>query len=90
MLQEAQRTQHLEELCEVVIVLKKNCTPQVIECLLMYTHFPLLKSSWFRLRHASRRYIAYAGLQFDVKKTPYGRYVVLIYASVEWSVPKHC
>lgn len=68
-------------------MLKRNCTPQVIECLLMYTHFPL-KSSWFCLRDSSRRYIAYAGLQFDVKKTPYGRFVVLIYASVDWSVPK--
>ena len=31
------------------------------------------------------RYIAYAGLQFDVKKTLYGRYVVLLYATVAWS-----
>ena len=54
----------------------------------MYTHFPL-KSSWVCLRDSSRRYIAYAGLQFDVKKTPYGRFVVLIYASVDWSEPKY-
>ncbi len=34
-LQEAQRAQRLEELCELIIVLKKNCSPQIIECLLM-------------------------------------------------------
>ena len=34
--QEAERAHRLEELCELIIVLKKNCSPQVIECLLMF------------------------------------------------------
>lgn len=37
--QEAERAHRLEEQCEVIIVLKKNCSPQVIECLLMFAPY---------------------------------------------------
>ena len=33
--QEAEQAQLLEELCELIIVLKKDSSPQTIECLLM-------------------------------------------------------
>ena len=33
--QDAEQTQLLEEMCELLIVLKKDSTPQTIECLLM-------------------------------------------------------
>jgi hypothetical protein len=49
----------------------------------MFAHrFALTFPPFFNL---GTRYIAYAGLQFDVKKTLYGRYIVLLYATVAWS-----
>jgi hypothetical protein len=38
--QEAVAANRLEELCDLVIVLKKDCRPQIIECLLMYFLLP--------------------------------------------------
>lgn len=42
--QEAEIVQRMEELCELIIVLKKNCSPQTIECLLMSDHVLFLSN----------------------------------------------
>jgi len=87
--QEAEQAQLLEELCELIIVLKKDSSPQTIECLLMCCPLSsriglLLQFDLIYSINILCRYIAYAGLQFDVKRTPYGRYVVLLYATTKW------
>ncbi len=42
--QDAENAHRLEQQSELIIVLKKNCNPQVIECLLMFAVPPFLFS----------------------------------------------